>query len=260
MLVASAVLFLVGILIGEKPADMFMTAVAAAVATIPEGLPIVVTITLAVGVARMAQQNAIIRRLPAVETLGSTTVICSDKTGTLTKNEMTVRLVYDGRRIYEVTGSGYEPEGEILEEGRAIRVEADSDLSFLFRIGLLCNESDVYEEEGRYRVDGDPTEAALIVAAMKAGLKPEEERDRYPQLFLIPFESDRGYMASCIAPGTAISSLSKGRRSGSWISVPPAALRPGRRFRKWRTTSPARASGFWAWPTRRFRRSRRRSP
>lgn len=196
VLVASAVLFLVGILIGEKPADMFMTAVAAAVATIPEGLPIVVTITLAVGVARMAQQNAIIRRLPAVETLGSTTVICSDKTGTLTKNEMTVRLVYDGRRIYEVTGSGYEPEGEILEEGRAIRVEADSDLSFLFRIGLLCNESDVYEEEGRYRVDGDPTEAALIVAAMKAGLKPEEERDRYPQLFLIPFESDRGYMAS----------------------------------------------------------------
>ncbi|MEJ5329011.1 MAG: HAD-IC family P-type ATPase [Desulfobaccales bacterium] len=196
VLLASAVLFLVGILIGEKPADMFMTAVAAAVATIPEGLPIVVTITLAIGVARMAQQNAIIRRLPAVETLGSTTVICSDKTGTLTKNEMTVRLVYDGRRIYELTGTGYEPTGEILEEGRPIQAEADSDLLFLFRIGLLCNESDVYQEGGRYQVDGDPTEAALIVAAMKAGLKPEEERDRYPQLFLIPFESDRGYMAS----------------------------------------------------------------
>jgi len=196
VLVASALLFLVGLLVGEKPADMFMTAVAAAVATIPEGLPIVVTIALAIGVARMAQQNAIIRRLPAVETLGSTTVICSDKTGTLTQNEMTVTRVYDGRRIYEITGSGYEPTGEILEEGRPIQVESDSDLVMLFRIGLLCNESDIYLEEGRYQVDGDPTEAALIVAAMKAGLNPEEERDRFPQLFLIPFESDRGYMAS----------------------------------------------------------------
>ena len=196
VLVASALLFLIGILVGISAQDMFMTAVAAAVATIPEGLPIVVTITLAIGVARMAQRNAIIRKLPAVETLGSTTVICSDKTGTLTKNEMTVKLVYDGRHIYEVTGSGYEPKGDILEEGRHIQADADPDLQMLFRIGLLCNESDIFIEEEQYKVDGDPTEGALIVAAMKSGLIPEQEREHYPELFIIPFESERGYMAT----------------------------------------------------------------
>jgi Ca2+-transporting ATPase len=196
IMVASALLFLVGILVGISAQEMFMTAVAAAVAAIPEGLPIVVTITLAIGVARMAQRHAIIRKLPAVETLGSTTVICSDKTGTLTKNEMTVKFVYDGEKIYEVTGVGYEPAGAILEEGVPIKAGADPQLALLFRIGLLCNESEVYEEEGRYQVDGDPTEAALIVAAMKAGLHPEAEQDRFPQLAIIPFESDRGYMAT----------------------------------------------------------------
>ena len=196
VLVASALLFLIGILVGISAQDMFMTAVAAAVAAIPEGLPIVVTITLAIGTARMAQRNAIIRKLPAVETLGSTTVICTDKTGTLTKNEMTVKLVYDGRHVYEVTGSGYEPQGEILEEGRRINTTADPELLMLFRIGLLCNESDVLIEDGQYKVDGDPTEAALIISAMKSGLNPEEEREHYPQLFIIPFESERGYMAT----------------------------------------------------------------
>ncbi len=196
VLVASALLFLIGILVGISAQDMFMTAVAAAVAAIPEGLPIVVTITLAIGTARMAQRNAIIRKLPAVETLGSTTVICSDKTGTLTKNEMTVKLVYDGRHVYEVTGSGYEPQGDILEEGRRINTAADPELLMLFRIGLLCNESDIFIEDGQYKVDGDPTEAALIVAAMKSGLNAAEERDHYPQLFIIPFESERGYMAT----------------------------------------------------------------
>ena len=196
VLVASALLFLIGILVGISAQDMFMTAVAAAVAAIPEGLPIVVTITLAIGTARMAQRNAIIRKLPAVETLGSTTVICSDKTGTLTKNEMTVKLVYDGRHVYEVTGSGYEPQGDILEEGRRINTTADPELLMLFRIGLLCNESDIFLEDDQYKVDGDPTEAALIVSAMKSGLNPEEEREHYPQLFIIPFESERGYMAT----------------------------------------------------------------
>ncbi|MBM4283706.1 MAG: HAD-IC family P-type ATPase [Deltaproteobacteria bacterium] len=196
VLVAASLLFLVGILVGESVKDMFMTAVAATVAAIPEGLPIVVTIALAIGVARMAQRQAIIRKLPAVETLGSTTVICSDKTGTLTKNEMTVIRAYDGGKIYELTGTGYNPTGEILEEGRPVKAGADQQLAMLFRIGLLSNESEVYEEEEAYRVDGDPTEGALIVAALKAGLNLAEEREKYSELFLIPFESDRGYMAT----------------------------------------------------------------
>ncbi|MBI5055721.1 MAG: cation-transporting P-type ATPase [Nitrospirae bacterium] len=193
---ASTVLFIVGLLIGESAKDMFMTAVAAAVATIPEGLPIVVTIAMAVGVARMAKLNAIVRKLPAVETLGSTTVIGSDKTGTLTKNEMTVKLIYDGKHTYEVTGSGYLPEGEILHEGISVEAHDRKQLMHVLRIGLLCNESYVYEEDGQYRVDGDPTEGALIVSAIKAGLETETEKEKYQQISIVPFESDRGYMAT----------------------------------------------------------------
>ena len=196
VLAASAAVFLLGILAGESLQDMFMTAVAAAVATVPEGLPIVVTIALAVGVGRMAKRNAIIRNLPTVETLGSTTVICSDKTGTLTKNEMTVQLIYDGEHTYEITGSGYEPRGEVLHEKMPIESKELDTLIQVTRIGLLCNESEIYEENGQFRVDGDPTEGALIVSAMKLGLKPEEEREKYPRLGIIPFESERGYMAT----------------------------------------------------------------
>ncbi len=234
VLVASVLLFLIGILLGESVKDMFMTAVAAAVATIPEGLPIVVTIALAIGVSRMAQRNAVIRKLPAVETLGSTTVICSDKTGTLTKNEMTVRLAYDGQKFYAITGTGYDPEGNIYEEGREIHVEADPQLTMMFRIGLLCNESDIYVEEDSYHVEGDPTEGALIISAMKAGLNPEEERDHYPQLEIIPFESDRGYMATLHRNGDRNLIFVKGAperlldicsecRFEAWEDVPDAA-------------------------------------
>ena len=196
VLAASVVLFIIGILIGESIHDMFMTAVAAAVAAIPEGLPIVVTIAMSIGVARMARQNAIMRKLPAAETLGSTTVICSDKTGTLTKNEMTVRLIYDGEHIYDVSGSGYEPKGEILHDQMAVNAEERKRHLQVLRIGLLCNESNLYEEDGQYKVDGDPTEGALIVSAMKAGLMPEDEKKHYPQIAIIPFESERGYMAT----------------------------------------------------------------
>jgi Ca2+-transporting ATPase len=196
VLAASLLVFFAGLLLGEGVKEMFMTAVAAAVATIPEGLPIVVTITLAIGVARMSRRNAIVRKLHAVETLGSTSVIGSDKTGTLTKNEMTVRLMFDGEHTYEFTGTGYEPIGELLHEKMPLKKDTLKVLQHCLRIGLLCNESDVYEEEGQYKVDGDPTEGALIVSAMKVGLKPEEERDKYPQIGIIPFESDRGYMAT----------------------------------------------------------------
>jgi Ca2+-transporting ATPase len=187
---------LLGILLGDTLAEIFKIAVAAAVAAVPEGLPIVVTITMAIGISRMAKRNAIIRKLPAVETLGSTTVICSDKTGTLTKNEMTVKVIYDTRHTYEVTGSGYEPKGEILHDWESCDEAALEGLCGILRIGMLCNESNVYQEDGEFRVEGDPTEGALIVSAMKAGLHPGEEKKVYPQLSIIPFESERGFMAT----------------------------------------------------------------
>ena len=193
---ASMALFAIGLLLGGSLKEMFLIAVAAAVAAIPEGLPIVVTIAMAVGVARMAKKNAIVRTLAAVETLGSTTVICSDKTGTLTKNEMTVTRLHDGQIICDVSGSGYEPNGSILCGGNPASIDPGSSLENLLRIGLLCNESDVYEDNGRFKIDGDPTEAALIVSAMKAGMEPERERVRYRQLSMVPFESERGYMAT----------------------------------------------------------------
>jgi len=187
---------ILGVFLGMTIGEIFKIAVAASVAAVPEGLPIVVTITMAIGISRMAKRNAIIRKLPAVETLGSTTVICSDKTGTLTKNEMTVKVICDGRHCFEVTGSGYEPKGKILHEWEATDTDALQELHQVVRIGMLCNESNLYEEEGQFKVDGDPTEGALIVSAMKAGLQPEEEKRRYPQLSIIPFESERGFMAT----------------------------------------------------------------
>ncbi|WP_141266767.1 cation-transporting P-type ATPase [Thermodesulfovibrio sp. Kuro-1] len=196
VLSASLLLFIAGLIIGESIKYMFMTAVAAAVAAIPEGLPVVVTVALAVGVSRMAKHNAIVRKLHAVETLGSTTVIGSDKTGTLTKNEMTVKVIYDGKDVYEVEGSGYEPKGNILHNGLPVNPKERHHLIDVLRIGLLCNESSVYVENGEYKIQGDPTEAALIVSAMKAGMSPEEEKERYRQIAIIPFESERGYMAT----------------------------------------------------------------
>ncbi len=192
----SAIVFMAGTMLGEKASEMFMTAVATAVSAIPEGLPVAVTITMAIGVARMARRNSIIRKLPAVETLGSTTVIGSDKTGTLTKNEMTVKLIFDGKRTYEATGSGYEPRGELLLDGMPLEARDLKNLLHVLRIGLLCNESNIYEENGQYKVDGDPTEGALIVSALKASLKPETEKEKYQQITIIPFESDYGYMAT----------------------------------------------------------------
>ncbi len=189
-------LFLLGLLTGETIKEMFITAVAAAVATVPEGLPATLTIALAVGVRRMARRNAIIRKLVAVETLGSTTVIATDKTGTLTQNEMTVKVIFDGEHAFEATGSGYNPDGQIVHEWVPITETERKTLFMGLRIGLLCNESRIVQQNGEYRVDGDPTEGALIVSAMKAGLDPEEERRRFPQIGIIPFESERGYMAT----------------------------------------------------------------
>ena len=196
VLSASLALLVLGLWMGESLKDMFMTAVAVAVAAIPEGLPVVVTIALAISVSRMASKNAIIRKLSAVETLGSTTVICSDKTGTLTKNEMTVKLIYDGTHVFEVTGTGYDTAGEILAKWRQMNPSELESVRTVLRIGMLCNESSLRQNDDTFTVQGDPTEGALIVAAMKAGLDSVQEANGYPELSIIPFESDRGYMAT----------------------------------------------------------------
>lgn len=193
----AALIFVSGILRGTPWPEMFMAAIALAVGAIPEGLPAVVTITLAIGVGRMARRKAIIRKLPAVETLGSTTIICSDKTGTLTQNQMTVQEIYAGGRLYQVTGSGYETTGEILLEQVPVVIGENSALIETLCAGLLCNDARLLcNDEGQTTVLGDPTEAALIVAALKAGLSEQEISERLPRIKTIPFESEYRYMAT----------------------------------------------------------------
>jgi len=192
----AAFAFAVGVWRGEKIVEMFVAAVALAVGAIPEGLPAAVTITLAIGVARMARRRAIIRRLPAVETLGSTTVICSDKTGTLTENQMTVKQILAGGRFYEVTGTGYDASGVIRVDGKPVVMEKHPALRACLRAGLLCNDSALIRDDGKIRVEGDPTEAALIVAAEKAGLAHTNVRREFDRLDAIPFESEHQFMAT----------------------------------------------------------------
>lgn len=190
-----AVVLVIGLLRGLSPAAIFLTAVAMAVSAIPEGLPVVLTVTLAIGVARMARRNAIVRALPAVETLGSTTVIGSDKTGTLTKNEMTVREIWTADATYAVTGSGYDLDGRIERDGRAITAEHDTVLCRALRAAVLANEANAGSVEAEAPL-GDPTEIALLVAAVKAGVTPSELRRRHAELDLLPFEPERRFMAS----------------------------------------------------------------
>jgi len=193
----AAVTFAIGVARGEKAVEMFMAAVALAVGAIPEGLPAAVTIVLAIGVARMAKRRAIIRKLPAVETLGSTTVICSDKTGTLTENQMTVQEVFAGGKFYQVTGGGYEPKGEIRFEGTPVKLAEHPALAECLRAGVLCNDSHLARDEnGRFKVQGDPTEAALLVAAEKAGLLHADTHHASPRLDMIPFESEHMFRAT----------------------------------------------------------------
>jgi len=192
----AAVTFVAGTLQGEPAIYMFLAAVSLAVATIPEGLPAAVTITLAIGVSKMARRHAIIRKLPAVETLGSVTVICSDKTGTLTQNQMTVQEIHADGRLFEITGAGYAPQGEIRLGGAAVDAQADAALRECLTAGLLCNEANLVPEGEAWRVEGDPTEAALIVSGRKAGFTREALLQRLPRIDAIPFESHHMYMAT----------------------------------------------------------------
>ncbi|HVL71533.1 MAG TPA: cation-transporting P-type ATPase [Beijerinckiaceae bacterium] len=188
--------FAVGFLQGSPASEMLLAAVGLAVAAIPEGLPAIVTITLALGVQAMAKRSAIIRRLPAVETLGSVSTICSDKTGTLTRNELTARTVVTAAGAYELAGIGYEPRGAVLRDGAEIDPDGAPVLVQALRSALLCNDAVVREADGAWRVEGDPTEGALLVAAQKAGLDPAEEARLRPRTDEIPFEAEHRFMAT----------------------------------------------------------------
>jgi Ca2+-transporting ATPase len=176
--------------------EVFMTSVSLAVSAIPEGLPAVLTITLAMGTSRMAKQKAIVRRLASVETLGSTTVICSDKTGTLTKNEMTVTTIHSANRTIEVTGTGYQPEGEFMESGSKVNPMDDSQLATLLRISALNNDSTIQQNNGNWVCYGDPTEGAFVVAAEKAGMPNKALKEEYERGSEIPFDSTRKRMTT----------------------------------------------------------------
>ncbi|MDX1373827.1 MAG: HAD-IC family P-type ATPase, partial [Nitrososphaeraceae archaeon] len=218
----AALIFVVGTLQDHPLIDMFMSSVALAVAAIPEGLPAALTVTLSIGVHRMAKRNSIIRKLPAVETLGSTTVICSDKTGTLTENQMTVTEIMTGENLYKVSGIGYLPEGEITFLNRfSLTNNADKhdnlfsihktannklkDFSFNNNIlkecilaGLLCNDSQLIKNESmdQWQIKGDPTEGALVVLAKKIGLDELDIHKKFPRIDAIPFESELQYMVT----------------------------------------------------------------
>lgn len=181
-------------------ADMFQAAISIAVATIPEGLPAIVTIALAIGVQRMSQSKALVRRLPSVEVLGSVDVICTDKTGTLTTNEMTVRELVSSTRHYLVSGEGYCPTGSIRDKSTEEEVASGDDelINQAALIAMLCNDANVSEEDSLWKLHGDPTEGALLVMAMKSGLVGEEVKRDWPRVDELPFESERQYMATFV--------------------------------------------------------------
>jgi len=191
----SVVVFLFGRWVREMPfVDIFQAVVSIAISVIPEGLPALITVTLAIGVQRMAQRNAIIRRLPAVETLGSVSRICSDKTGTLTLMEMMVVSAVTAQSAYSVTGQGYAPKGEVLKDGKV--ADEDAILRLMGRVSMLCNDAELLQQEGVWKVEGDPTEGALYPFATKIGLERQAELDAYPRIDAIPFESEHRFMAT----------------------------------------------------------------
>ena len=191
----AVIVLAIGLMRSMPVGEIFLTAVAMAVSAVPEGLPVVLTVTLAVGARRMARRRAIIRSLPAVETLGSTTVIGSDKTGTLTKNEMTVRMIATAGDDYSVTGVGYAAEGTISRDGQPVRADDDPVLAAALTAAVLANEAQSYRA-GVGTPAGDPTEIALLVAATKGGMNVDDMRARLRQLDVLPFESELRFMAS----------------------------------------------------------------
>ena len=219
ILVVACLVFAFGVWLRDfAPVDMFMVVVGLAVAAIPEGLPAILTVTLAIGVQRMAGRNAIIRRLPAVETLGSVSIICSDKTGTLTRNEMTVRSIATAAHVYDVDGVGYAPRGGFSIDGRDILPEQRTLLSQVTRSAVLCNDSALTGKNGDWTVVGDPMEGALLTAGHKAGLDPETEVKSYPRTDAIPFDAEHRFTGN--APPQS---------RGRGVHLPEGCARTGRR-------------------------------
>jgi len=191
----SVSVMILGTFRGMPLIQVVLFGIALAVAAVPEALPAVVTGSLAIGMYKMAKRNALVRKMPAVETLGSVTVICSDKTGTLTKGEMTVRKIYAGSQVIDVTGVGYAPKGEFHVEGNNSVLKSEH-FSLLMKGSLLCNDAELIVEEGKWRIKGDPTEGALVVVAAKAGLQKTEVQKKYPREGEIPFSSERKRMTT----------------------------------------------------------------
>jgi magnesium-transporting ATPase (P-type) len=194
--VTSVLLFAWGHWLGHKTfVELFQAVVGIAVSLIPEGLPALITITLAIGVQRMAQRNAIIRRLPAVETLGSVSRICSDKTGTLTLIEMMVTSGVTAENAFDATGAGYAPEGEVRIDGRKVD-KSEPVLALMGKVSMLCNDAELFQGEGKWKVEGDPTEGALYPFAAKLGMDRDAEIAAAPRVDAVPFESEHKFMAT----------------------------------------------------------------
>ena len=205
------IVFIVGFVTQDIPAmEMFLVAVALAVAAVPEGLPGVVTVALAMGTRRMVARNVIVRTLPAVETLGCTTVICSDKTGTLTHNQMTVKKIFMADQMIDVSGEGYVPEGKFESQGQNIKTKDHPDLNLLFSAAALCNNASLHKEEGKWTWAGDPTELSLLVAAHKAGQTSNQLLKDQPRVGEMPFDSDRKLMATVHRSGKTYTVYVKG--------------------------------------------------
>jgi len=195
VLLISVFIFVAGLIQGVDVLSMFLTAITLAVAAIPEGLPAIVTISLALGLQRMVKKKAVIRRLPAVESLGSATVICTDKTGTLTKGEMNIREIFVGETV-KVSGEGFEPVGEFTINGRRMDPLSDERVRWLLNAGVLCNDATLLEEGEKWRIGGDTTEGTLMVTARKAGIDEDQLIDDHPRMFEIPFDSRKKRMTT----------------------------------------------------------------
>lgn len=209
-LVACALTFTLGLLTGAPLEGMLLIALALAVAAVPEGLPLTLTLTLAYGMHRMAGHNALIRKMLGVETLGSTTVICTDKTGTLTKNEMTVEKIFVDGGFIDTTGVGYEPDGDFYADGEKINVVENDNLAILLKAAVLCNNAVLEKRGGKWEVIGDPTEVSLIVAAAKAGLWADDLKDEYQKIEEIVFTSERKQMTTVHKKGAELIAFTKG--------------------------------------------------